>query len=411
MTQAPDAFGRPLPTGLQLTARDPLFRENPHACLDALRLHDPVHHDLELRRFVLTRAEDIAALLADRKLSSDPFKANPDSFGRQGISEDDRGQLSMLLMDDPDHARLRGLVAKAFSARSVETLRPRVEAIAAKLLDAIDPTAPFNLTDAYAVPLPTLVIADVLGVADERVSDFKRWSDDFVSFFRPDHSDEERQRLLASRDEFTAFLKDAVLSRRQQPREDLISELVRAEQDGDKLTEAEIISNCRLLLAAGNLTTTDLIGNGAVALIRNPDQLARLRAEPALWPTAIEEVLRWDSPVTAIGRQMSEPRQIGGCPIGVGQTVTAMLAAANHDPARHPDPHRFDIARDQISHHSFGGGSHFCLGAALARQEGQVGLSTLFTRFPRLRLVQDRRLERKAVAPLNGYAAVWLETW
>jgi hypothetical protein len=409
MTDTRNDVDRPLPTGLQLTARDAAFRENPHDRLDELRSQDPVHQDRELGRYVLTRADDIAALLADRTLSSDPFKANPDAFGRQGFSEADRGKLSMLLIDDPDHARLRGLVVKAFSARSVETLRPRIERVAAKLLDAIDPDRPFDLTAAYSVPLPTLVIADILAVTDGRVGDFKRWSDDFAIFFSPNHSEEERRRLIASREEFSAFLSEAVQERRQRPRDDLISELVLAEQQGERLTEAEIISTCRLLLAAGNLTTTDLIGNGTVALLRNPEQLTWLRSEPMLWPAAVEELLRYDSPVTAIGRQMTEPRLIGGCPIGTGQTVTAMLTAANHDPALHSDPHRFDIARKQQKHHSFGGGSHFCLGAGLARQEAQIGLSALFARFSRLRLVPDRPLRRKATPGLNGYDAIWLE--
>jgi cytochrome P450 len=409
MTQTQDDLDRPLPTGRQLTARDPIFRENPHGRLDALRMYDPVHQDRELRRFVLTRANDVADLLADRRVSSDPFKANDDAFGRQGFAEADRSKMSMLLMDDPDHARLRGLVAKAFSARSIEALRPRVEKIAATLLDAIDPNEPFDLVTAYAVPLPTLVIAVVLGVGSDRVSDFKRWSDDLAQLFQPDHSEEERRQFLASRDEFNAFLTEAVLERRRQPREDLISDLVLAEQQGDKLSEAEVINTCRLLLAAGNLTTTDLIGNGTVALLRNAEQLARLRSEPTLWPAAVEEVLRYESPVTAVSRQMTAPRPVGGCPIGGGQTVTAMLIAANHDPALHSDPHLFDIAREGQQHLSFGGGGHFCLGASLARQEGQVGLAALFSRFPRLRLVPDRPLQHKATAAFNGYEAIWLE--
>jgi cytochrome P450 len=412
MTQTRNDLGRPLPTGFELTARDPVFRENPHGYLDALRMSDPVHQDRELGRFVLTRAGDIAAVLADRSMSSDPFKANPDAFGRRGFSEADRGALSMLLKDDPDHARLRGLVVKAFSARAVETLRGRIETVAAKLLDAIDPSEPFDLTMAYSIPLPILVIANMLGVAEDRVSDFKRWSDDFAILFNSNNSskaEEERRRLLASRDQFDEFLREAVEERRRHPREDLISELVRAEQQGDKLTEAEIISTCRILLAAGNLTTTELIGNGTVALLRHPAQLMRLRSEPTLWPAAVEEVLRYDSPVTAISRQVTEPRHIGGCPIGVGQTVTTMLTAANHDPALHPDPHGFDIERQRQEHYSFGRGSHFCLGAALARLEGHVGLSALFARFPQLRLVPDRPLIRKAVPGLNGHEAIWLD--
>ena len=402
------AFDLPLPTGAALDARDPVFRDNPHPRLDELRARAPVFEDRTLDRIVLTRAEEVAAALADRTLSSDPFKGRSTTLARRSLVAGGKETLSLLFMDDPDHGRLRGLVAKAFTFRAIEAVRPTVESLTAQLLESVDPGRPFDLIAELATPLPVLVIMAMLGIDHTHALQIKLWSDAMLAQLAPDRSDEAQQRLVAARDGFNGLLAEAITERRRRRQDDLLGDLVAAEHEGEKLTETEILNTCRLLLIAGNVTTTDLIGNGAVALLRHPDQLAMLRSDPTLMADALEEILRYDPPVVAVARQAPEERRIGGCPVAAGQTITAMLLAANHDPAIHAEPHRFDIGRAPQKHLSFGGGSHFCLGASLARLETQVALTTLLGRFPKLRLVPGHELQRKAQPGFNGFEAVWV---
>lgn len=394
---------------IRLDARDPTFRECPHPILDDLRARCPVHQDSAFDRVVLTRADDVAAVLADRSMSSDPFKGRPTTYGRVGFTDADRPNMSLPFLDDPDHARLRRLVVQAFSARAVEDLRPKIEAIAATLLARIDTARPFDLIADYAAPLPTLVIATILGIGDSQIGQFKAWSDTVLIGFAPGRTEEEVRDRNAANDELNDCIRRVIAERRREPRNDLIGSLVAAKAGGDRLSEIEILNNCRTLLVAGNVTTTDLIGNGIVALLQHPEQVTSLRADPGLWPAAVEEMLRYDPPVVSWNRQCIEDRLIDGCPVEASQTVTAMLLAANHDPALHDDPHDFDIRRDHQKHHSFGGGAHFCLGASLARLEAHVALSALFDRFPQLQLAPGRDLRRKAISRFGGYEAVWLK--
>jgi cytochrome P450 len=403
-----DDSSTPDATDIRLDARDSAFREDPHPILDDLRARCPVHQDSVLDRVVLTRADDVAAVLADRTLSSDPFKGRPTTYGRAGLTDADRPDLPLPFLDDPDHARLRRLVVQAFSVRAVEALRPRIEAIAATLLDRIDSTCPFDLIADYAVPLPTLVIAIMLGIDDAEVEQFKAWSDAVLIGYAPGRTEAEVRDRNAANDGLNDCIRRAIVERRREPRDDLIGALTKAEAQGERLSDVEILNTCRTLLVAGNVTTTDLIGNGSVALLRHPEQAARLRADPGLWPAAVEEMLRYDPPVVSWNRQCIDDRLIDNCPVEAGQTVTAMLLAANHDPALHAAPHDFDIGRDRQKHHSFGGGAHFCLGASLARLEAQVALSALFDRFTQLQLAPRRDLQRKAIPRFGGYDAVWL---
>jgi cytochrome P450 len=397
------------PTGdLPLDATDPHFRDCPHTILDRLRAEDPVHRDHDYDRVVLTRANDIAAVLADRTLSCDPFKARPTAFARRGLSDAERGRYSMVFLDDPDHGRLRGLVTQAFSARTVEAMPPRIAGLANGLLDARDARRPFDLIRDYAAPLPILVVASILGIDNAEVDDFRRWSDDTKLFFNPERTAEEHGILWSAINNLNGCLADTIARRRLHPQSDLVSALVAAEANGDQLTDIEIIDTCRAILTAGYMTTTDLIGNGVAALLEHPDQLAILRADPQLWPAAVEEILRYDAPLTAWNRQTLEDRHIGGCPVEAGQTITSMLAAANHDPALHADPHAFNMRREKQKHYSFGGGAHFCLGATLARLEAQIALAALFDRFPRLRLAPEHTLQRKQQPGFSGYEAIWV---
>ncbi len=393
-----------VPTGIALTTLDPAFRENPYPILDVLREREPVHFDEVLHRWVLTRHDDVDALLRDRALSVDPRKAAEGSFERMFLPEGaEDGEMSMLFSDPPYHTRLRGLVTKAFSARAVEQMAPRIREIVDELLDAVAGRDGFDLIDAFAGPLPTIVIAEMLGVDPADRGDFKRWSDAGVQFFNPMLAPDARREAEQASEALRAYFTRTIAERRREPREDLISMLIAVEESGDRLTDDEILSMCGLLLTAGNVTTTDLIGNGTLALLRSPGELKKLREDPSLIKNTVEEILRYDPPVTQSGRTPLSPVAIGGCPIAPGQSVTPSLAAANHDPAVYPEPHRFDITREDTHHHSFGGGAHFCLGAPLARLEAQIGINALVQRFPNLRLV-DEPLEYRNIPSFRGLA-------
>ena len=376
----------PLPTGIQLLALDPKFREDPYPILARLRKHDPVHHDTQLGRFVLTRHDDVADVLRNPDHWSDPRKALEGSFTRQFVGRDSDEEPSMLLMDDPGHRRLRNLVRHPFKPRAVDRWRERVRQVASKVVGEID-EGEFDLTARIANPIPTVVIAELLGVDPDRHQEFKRWSDTASkgAFGPPgDPADvdaaEEASQLLSQ------LFCDEIEKRRESPGEDLISTMVSAEETGDRLTNEEIVSQCTLLLLAGNLTTSDLIGNAVMALLQNPEQLTKLRTRPDLMQNAVEEVLRYDTPVTDSGRVAEKDLEIGGIKIGQGESLSVSLAAANRDPEIYPEPDRFDIECDDTHHQAFGGGRHFCLGAHLARLEAAETLSALLLRFPRLSL-------------------------
>jgi len=394
MTTGQQAHDRTaLPTGIELTTLDPAFRADPYPVLDLLREREPVHHDQVLHRWILTRHDDVDRLLRDRAHSVDPRKAAEGSFERMFLPAEelaDQGNMSMLFSDPPYHTRLRGLVTRAFSARAVEAMAPRIQHIADALLDAVAGRDSFDLIDAFAGPLPTIVIAEMLGVDPADRAEFKRWSDTGVMVFNPLLSPDERARVRQAGEALRAYFARAIAGRRAAPRADLISALIAAEDDGgDRLTDDEILTMCGLLLTAGNVTTTDLIGNGVYALLRFPDELRKLQQDPSLIKSAIEEMLRYDPPVTQSGRTPLSEVEFGGCPIAAGESITPSLAAANHDSDVYPEPHRFDVTRADTHHHSFGGGIHFCLGAPLARLEAQISVATLVRRFLTLRLSDE----------------------
>jgi cytochrome P450 len=402
MTNTNDVAGqqRPIPTGVAVTALDPAFQRDPDPVLDDLRERDPVHHDEQLARWLLTRHDDVDALLRDRSLSADPRNGGAGTFMSLFASPDGR-EPSILLLDAPEHDRLRGLVSKAFTPRAIEQMRTRIQEIADDLLDAVAGAASFDLIGAFAGPLPTIVIAEMLGVDPADRADFKRWSDDGVMAFDPLLTPEMREHVLASNAEREAYLGRSIAQRRAEPRPDLISSLIAVEEDGVRLNDEEIVTMCALLLAAGNVTTTDLIGNGTPALLQSPEQLQKLRDDPSVIRNAVEEMLRFDSPVVDPGRIPLGPVEIRGCPIGAGESIVPVIGAANHDPAVYPDPHRFDITRADTHHQSFGGGIHFCLGAPLARLEAQLAVNALVQRFPKLRLT-DEPLEYRRIPGFRG---------
>jgi cytochrome P450 len=401
----------PLPTGLQLTALDPVFREDPHPVLDRLRSEDPVHRDKQLERVFVTRFDDVKTVLSDRSLSTDPRKSPPGSYHRRAVigpGPIEGFELSMLHLDDPDHKRIRGLVSKAFNQRAVDALRPRIRDIASGLLDALAGQSEVELVSRFAAPLPIIVIAEMLGVGAADLDQFRRWSDARAHIFNPARTPEQTSELASAQAGLIDYFLGAADQRRRARGSDLISALVSAEEEGKRLTSREIALTCNLLLVAGNLTTTDLIGNVILALLRHPDQLARLRADQRLIAEAVEETLRYDPPVVQTNRVAVCPVKLDRATIGAGESISASLLAAGHDPARHAQPERFDIDRADKANLAFGGGAHYCIGAPLARAEAEIALSVLIGRYPKLQLNPKRPVKRKAVPIFNGPRAVWV---
>lgn len=401
------AESRP-PEGIRLTPLDDAYRDDPYPILAELRRRAPVHWDRDFHRFVLTRHDDVERVLRDLSFWVDLRKASEGEWLRRAEQLRDR-EPSMLGLDDPEHKRLRLLVSRAFTPRAVEKWRPVVREVARELLDAIEDSGPeLDLVQALAAPLPAIAIARLLGVDPRQQADFKRWSDDSVEAgFNPLASDEQKARAERARESLDACFSAEIERRRARPADDLIGNMVLAEERGDQLTEREIVTMCDLLLVAGNVTTSDLIGNGVRALLEHPDQLRLLQRRPALLSNAVEEMLRFDPPVTQSGRIAPRDVEIGGVPIGRGQSITMVLAAANRDPDAYPDPDRFDVTRADTHHQSFGGGAHLCLGAHLARLEAQEAIGGLVARFPRLRR-SERPLTYKRVPGFRGLAEYWI---
>lgn len=410
---AASAAAAPLPKGIQLTPYDPSFLADPYAVFADLRQRAPVLEDDQFKRWYLTRFDDVRAVLRDKDMSSDPQKARPGSFMARLASYSSQQQAfgsraAMVFLDDPEHRRLRSLVNRAFTPKAVELLRPRIREIAVGLLDAIQP-GEFDLMASFAGPLPVIVIAEMLGIDPADRAQFKQWSDTSVSaFFNPFAGEEQLAAGAAAQAALVEYFQRMIAARRAAPRADLISELLNAEESGDRMTDGEILMQCNLLLIAGNVTTTDLIGNGVKALLDHPEQLAKLRARPELVANAVEEILRFDTPVVNAGRNVQAEMSLRGCPLQLGDTVTVSLAAANHDPQANPEPARFDIERADIQHQSFGGGKHFCLGAPLARAEAQEALSVLLQRFARLQL-SPRGMRYRNIPGFRGFAELWLQ--
>jgi cytochrome P450 len=404
--------GEGLPRGPALSARDAAFRADPHAVYDRLRAHAPLYVDDAYGRRLLTRHADVRAVLRAKEFGVDARKSLPGSYMRRvagtGVAEsagDAAYEPPLVLLDDPGHRRLRGLVGKAFTPRAVEAMRPRIHAIANALVDDLGRDSEIDFIARYAGPLPTLVIAEMLGLAAGHGEDLKRWSDAILQGYDPERDAATQRALRAGYLALSALLREVVAARRREPRADLISALVQAQEADDRLTDLEIISLCTQLIVAGNVTTTDLMGNGLHALLTHPEQLARLRAAPTLIDAAIEEILRYDCPLTETARIALDDTTVGGCPVRRGETLTVSLAAANHDPARFEQPHRFELARAENPHLGFGSGVHVCLGAPLARLEGSIGLQTFIERFPALSLL-ERSPVRRRLPFFRGFAAL-----
>jgi cytochrome P450 len=363
---------------------DPAVLADPHPLLAELRESGPVHRidgSTGLPVWMVTRYDDVLAALSDPRLSNDPHHAS-------ALTEVLRGDFlsrSMIGTDPPEHTRLRRLVSKAFTARRVEGLRPRVEEITDALLDRISPRGNADLVADFGLPLPITVIGELLGIPEADRDRFREWTDEMLD--RPFDPGSDLALVAAARERMHGYLADLVAAKRARPADDLLSDLVEATDEGERLDAQELLAMTFLLLIAGYVTTVSLIGNGTLALLRQPEQLDRLSADPSLVPQMVEELLRFDGPVNpGLTRFALEDLEIGGVRIPRGDMVMLAIAAADRDPRRFPDPDRLDVGAADRGHLAFGHGLHYCLGAPLARLEGQVAFTALLTRLPGLAL-------------------------
>lgn len=380
---------------VQTSATQPLFNplspefiSDPYPTYHRLREIDPVHRS-PLGLVLATRHADCALVMRDPRFGKDYVGRMTRRYGAKILEEPVYRSMQhwMLQQDPPDHARLRGLVVRAFTARRVEDMRPRIQAIVDATLDRMVPQGRADLIADFAFRLPVIVICEMLGIPEEDHAMFFSSARDGGRLLDPvPLSAEEIAHANAGNLASAAYFKHLFEQRRRKPADDLISHLVQAEDDGGKLTTEELTANIILLFGAGHETTVNLIGNGLLALHRNPDQLDLLRREPERTANAVEELLRYDSSVQATGRVAMDDIELGGVRVAKGEQVLCLLGAANRDPALYPEPDKLDVTRKNIRPFSFGGGIHHCLGAQLARIEAEVAISTLLRRLPSLTL-------------------------
>jgi pimeloyl-[acyl-carrier protein] synthase len=374
----------------------PAFHVDPYPVYARLRAEAPVYWSDTVGAWLLTRYDDVMATIRD-----------PGHFSNRGrfsavldrLSPDDRPtfrpleshfSVGLIGSDPPDHTRLRGLVNRAFTPRVLENLRPRIVEIVDELLDAVQERDGMDVIRDFAYPLPAIVIAELLGAAPEDRDRFKHWSDGILSFQGTGRTTPEVL-IRAQTDllDMRAFITGLAEERRRESKDDLLSRLVEAESEGDKLTDAELLATCVTLLTAGHETTTNLIGSGLYTLLRHPDQLHRLRDDPSLMSSAVEEMLRFESPLKRNPRRIKEDFELHGQQLRKGDFVLQALAAANRDSDQFPEPNTFDISRQPNRHVAFGMGIHFCLGAPLARLEAPIAIGALLERRPRFHLATD----------------------
>ena len=364
----------------------PEVTANPYPYYTELRNKAPVIWLEPFQCWALSRYADVDFALR-----------NPQIFSSSVFTAEALGDLNpvpevpwILDMNPPDHTRLRKLANKGFTPRLIRTLEPRVQAIIQELLQPLHGQSESDLVSTFSGPLPTIVIAEMLGVEPERRDDFKVWSDDVVRATGRPTDETERTQIRKSEAELRTYFERMIERRRTEPGEDVITALVQAEEERDMLSSKEILALAVLLLLAGNETTTNLIGNAVLTLLNHPDELAKVRADPALLPALVEEVLRYDSPVQVIFRRTAQEVELEGGKIPAGQNVFLLLGSANRDERQFPEPDRFDITRNPQDHVAFGYGIHYCLGAPLARLEGRNALESLLFECPPFRLAVER---------------------
>ena len=367
---------------------DPEVLADPYPLYARLRAEDPVHWDPFLHAWIVTRYSDVLTVLHDYSADRTPTPEQLTAMGLSHLTPIAKVMVrQMLFMDAPAHTRLRGLASVAFTPRRIEVLRAHIQEIADRLLDSAVPSGRMDLMAQFANPLPAIVTAEMLGVPAEDHERLKLWSADFAEMLGNfQHNPDRVPRVLRSVEEMTEYFRGAIADQWRTPREGLVRSLLTAEVDGDRLSEEEVIANCIVTMVGGQETTTNLIGNGVLTLLRHPPELERLREDPSLSASAVEELLRYESPSQHTARMAPSDRELGGRPIRKRQAVIAVMGAANRDPERFPDPDRLDLSRQPNRHVAFGWAAHFCFGAPLARMEGQIAFDTLLRRLPELRL-------------------------
>jgi hypothetical protein len=379
---------------LALTALNPEARQDPYPLLAEVQAHRPVWRDDAAGVFFITRHEDVRGILTDLSLWRSPAKAEAAAvLTRRGVDAPavEAGpnapppNPTILLMDDPDHARIRNPLAQALYKRAAR-FRGEVERIVDEQLDLLAGKPTFDLMSTFAVMVPIDVIAAILGVSRSRLAEFRDWSEGVVQGLNPMRTPEQTEHMMRAGPALRNHMAEMIAARRANPEDDLVTDMVQAQAAGSELTEEDLIANLNILLVAGNLTTTDLIGNAVRLLLTHPEELAKLRADPSLVGACVEEVLRYEPPVDITGRIASRELEVRGCPIHPHQSMLLSLRGANRDPAAFEAPDRFDITRKQSPHVAFGGGAHLCIGAPLARLEARVALAKLLERFPNLHL-------------------------
>jgi len=386
---------------------DPEVLANPYPLFRRLRTEDPVHWDAFLHTWVVTRYADVLEVL---HTFSAERTHTPEKLNSMGLAQmSPIAQLmvkQMLFMDPPAHTRLRSLASQAFSPARVAVLRSHIREIVNRHLDAVESKGQIDIIRDLAEPLPGIVTAEMLGVPLGDRHQLKDWSADFAEMLGNfQHNPENAPRMLRTVQDMTAYFRESIRRQKDQPQEGLVHSLMTAEVDGDRLTEEEVVANSIVTMVGGQETTTNLIGNGVLSLLRNPAEMKRLREDISLIPEAIEEMLRYESPSQHTGRLAPADVQLGGRAIHKGQAVMAVMAAANRDPQRFPDPDRFDIGRKDNRHLAFGYAAHFCFGAALARVEGQEALEGILLRLPDLELEPGRLIWRNNLG-LRGLTAL-----
>jgi len=387
---------------------DPEVLADPYPLYRQLREQDPVHWDPYLHAWVVTRYADVVTVLHRFRAARTPAPERLDELGMGEIGPIAAVMIKqMLFLDQPEHGRVRRLASVAFTPRRVARLRDHIRQITEDLIDELPADGEFDVISRLANPLPAIVTAEMLGVPTSDHEQLKSWSQDFAEMLGNfQHNPGRAAKVLKSVEEMVDYFSAAVTAEATRPTEGLINALVTAEVDGDRLTDEEIVANVIVTMVGGQETTTNLIGNGLLTLLRQPDELQRLRSDPTLMPTAVEELLRYESPSQHTARLAPADAVLGDAEIPEGAAVIAVMGAANRDPERFPDPDTIDLARADNRHVAFGWAAHFCFGAPLARIEGALAFETLLSRFSELSLAPDEEIQWRPNLGLRGLTSL-----
>lgn len=406
-TSASPLANKPEPALSLYHLLDPEVLANPYPLYHRLRTEDPVHWDPYLHAWVVTRYEDVIRVLLKFSAERTPTPEQLSSMGLASLRPIAQVMVKqMLFMDPAAHTRIRGLAAYAFTPARVEVLRGHIQEIADSLIGRVLPAGRMEVIADLAAPLPAIVTAEMLGVPTSDHQQLKAWSTDFAEMLGNfQHNPDRVPRVLKAVEEMVAYFKSAIAEQKKHPRPGLIQSFLNAEIDGDRFTEEEVIANVIVTMVGGQETTTNLIGNGLLTLTRNPAEMEKLRSDPSIIQSAVEELLRYESPSQHTARLAPEDTEMGGKTIRKRQAVIAVMGAANRDPERFPDPDRLDLCRTDNRHVAFGWAAHFCFGAPLARIEGQTVFNTLLRHISKIEIAAPK-LEWRENLGLRGLKAL-----